>query len=148
MQKGPLSSQGSGYNRHMVTLDGSEGDSRLETAELECLVTSLTTLDQIAEYSYAKSLRGSHVSSVSDPEKLAAYAKLALPAVIPFGARFLARGNAVIAREQGVKGRTVVVEYPSLENATAAYDSAGYAEALKALGDGAVRDFRLVEGVE
>jgi uncharacterized protein (DUF1330 family) len=86
--------------------------------------------------------------SVSDPEKLAAYAKLALPAVIPFGARFLARGNAVIAREQGVKGRTVVVEYPSLENATAAYDSAGYAEALKALGDGAVRDFRLVEGVE
>ena len=86
--------------------------------------------------------------SVSDPEKLAAYAKLALPAVIPFGARFLARGNAVIAREQGVKGRTVVVEYPSLENATAAYDSAGYAEALEALGDGAVRDFRLVEGVE
>ena len=62
MQKGPLSSQGSGYNRHMVTLDGSEGDSRLETAELECLVTSLTTLDQIAEYSYAKSLRGSHLS--------------------------------------------------------------------------------------
>jgi hypothetical protein len=46
----------------MVTLDGSEGDSRLETAELECLVTSLTTLDQIAEYSYAKSLRGSHLS--------------------------------------------------------------------------------------
>ena len=43
--------------------------------------------------------------SVSDPEKLAAYAKLALPAVIPFGARFLARGNAVVAREQGVKER-------------------------------------------
>ena len=37
---------------------------------------------------------------VSDPEKLAAYAKLALPAVTPFGARFLARGNAAVAREQ------------------------------------------------
>ena len=86
--------------------------------------------------------------SISDPEKLAAYAKLALPAVIPFGARFLARGNAAVAREQGVEERIVVVEYPSLDKATAAYDSAAYAEALKALGDGAVRDFRIVEGLE
>jgi uncharacterized protein (DUF1330 family) len=86
--------------------------------------------------------------SVSNPEKLAAYAKLALPAVIPFDARILARGDAAVAREQGLKERTVVVEYPSLEKATAAYDSAGYAEALNALGDGAVRDFRIVEGVE
>ena len=86
--------------------------------------------------------------SISDPEKLAAYAKLALPALVPFGARFLARGNAVVAREQGVKERTVVVEYPSLEKATAAYDSPAYAEALNALGDGAVRDFRIVEGIE
>jgi uncharacterized protein (DUF1330 family) len=86
--------------------------------------------------------------SVSDPEKLAAYAMLALPAVLPFGARVLARGDAVVAREQGLKQRSVVVEYPSLEKATAAYDSAAYAEALKALGAGAVRDFRIVEGVE
>ena len=85
---------------------------------------------------------------VSDPEKLAAYAKLAGPAVAPFGARFLARGNAVVAREQGVKERAVVAEYPSLEQAIAAYDSPAYAEALKALGDGAVRDFRIVEGAE
>jgi uncharacterized protein (DUF1330 family) len=86
--------------------------------------------------------------SVSDPEKLSAYAKLAGPAIAPFGARFLARGNAVVAREQGVKERTVVAEYPSLEKAIAAYDSAAYALALKALGDGALRDFRIVEGVE
>jgi uncharacterized protein (DUF1330 family) len=85
--------------------------------------------------------------SVSDPEKLAAYAKLAGPAVAPFGARFLARGNAAVARER-VKERTVVVGYPNLEKATAAYDSPAYAEALKALGDGAVRDLRIVEGVE
>jgi uncharacterized protein (DUF1330 family) len=32
--------------------------------------------------------------------------------------------------EQGVKERTVVVEYPSLEKATAAYNSAAYAKAL------------------
>ena len=86
--------------------------------------------------------------SLSDPEKLAAYAKLAVPAVLPFGARILPRGNAAVAREHGLKERTVVVEYPSLEKATAAYDSAAYAEALKALGDGTVRDFRIVEGIE
>jgi uncharacterized protein (DUF1330 family) len=86
--------------------------------------------------------------SVSDPQKLAAYAKLAGPAVAPFGARFLARGDAVVAREKGLRKRTVVAEYPSLEKAIAAYDSPAYGEALKALGDGAVRDFRIVEGVE
>jgi hypothetical protein len=40
--------------------------------------------------------------SISDPEKLAAYARLALPAVTSFG-----RGEAPIAREQGLKGRSV-----------------------------------------
>jgi uncharacterized protein (DUF1330 family) len=45
--------------------------------------------------------------SVSDPQKLAAYAELALPAVMPFGARILARGNAAVVREHGLKERTV-----------------------------------------
>ena len=90
----------------------------------------------------------SPIAQFSDPQKLAAYAELALPAVKPFGARILVRGNAAVAREHGLKERTVVTEFPSLEKASAAYDSAGYAEALKALGDGAVRDFRIVEGVE
>src|ERR1700730_3390906 len=72
--------------------------------------------------------------SISDAEKLAAYAKLAGPAVAPFGARFLARGIAAVAREHGVKERTVVVEYPSLDKARSAYASPAYAEALKALG--------------
>jgi uncharacterized protein (DUF1330 family) len=86
--------------------------------------------------------------SISDPQKLAAYAKLALPAVAPFGARILARGDAAVALEHGLKQRIVVVEYPSLEKAITAYSSAAYGEALKALGDGAVRDFRIVEGVD
>jgi uncharacterized protein (DUF1330 family) len=42
--------------------------------------------------------------SISDPEKLAAYAKLAGPAVASFGARFLARGNTAGARlKRGLK---------------------------------------------
>jgi uncharacterized protein (DUF1330 family) len=71
--------------------------------------------------------------SVSDPRKLAAYAELAIPALTPFGARVLARGNAAVAFEHGLKQRTVIVEYPSLEKAIAAYNSAAYREALKAL---------------
>src|ERR1700751_5389431 len=86
--------------------------------------------------------------SVSDPQKLAAYAGLAIPALTPFGARVLARGNATGGFEHGLKERTVVVEYPSLEKAVASYNSAAYREALKALGDGAVRDIRIVEGLE
>jgi uncharacterized protein (DUF1330 family) len=48
--------------------------------------------------------------SVSDPEKLASYAKLALPAVLPFGARVLARGDAVVAREQGAEASNLLRE--------------------------------------
>ena len=44
--------------------------------------------------------------------------------------------------------RIVISEFPSLEKANAAYNSPAYAEALKALGDGAVRDVRIVEGLE
>ena len=86
--------------------------------------------------------------SVSDPQKLAAYAELAIPALTPFGVRVLARRNAAVAFQHGLKERTVIVEYPSLEKAIAAYNSAAYREALKALGDVAVRHIRIVEGLE
>jgi uncharacterized protein (DUF1330 family) len=86
--------------------------------------------------------------SISDPQKLAAYAKLAPAATAPFGARYLARGTAAAAYEDGLKERIVITEFPSLENAKAAHDSRAYKEALKALGDGAVRDVRIVEALE
>ena len=86
--------------------------------------------------------------SISDPQKLAAYAKLLPGAMASFGGRFLARGNAAAAYERGLKERVVIVEYPGLEKAIAAHDSPAYQEALKALGDGAVRDVRIVEGFE
>jgi uncharacterized protein (DUF1330 family) len=56
--------------------------------------------------------------------------------------------TSATAYERGLKERVTIVEYPSLEKAIAAYDSPAYKEALKALGDGAVRDFRIVEGLE
>lgn len=85
---------------------------------------------------------------ISDPEKLAAYAKLATIATAPFGSRYLARGMPASAYEAGLMERLVITEYPSLAKAVAAYESPGYQEALKALGNAAVRDIRFVEGTE
>jgi len=85
--------------------------------------------------------------AIKDPEKLAAYAKLAAPSIQQSGGRFVVRGPAAKSYEQGHLQRTVIVEFESLAAAIAARESAGYQEALRALGDGVVRDFRIVEGV-
>jgi hypothetical protein len=47
------------------------------------------------------------------PHKLAAYGKLAIPAFEPFGARLLARGNAVPAYDRVLKERIL---FPRREN--------------------------------
>ena len=85
---------------------------------------------------------------IKDPAKVAAYAKLAPAALAKYGVRYLARGNPAAAFEAGRKERIVMSEFPSVEQAIAAHNSPEYGEALKALGDGAVRDIRIVEGVE
>jgi uncharacterized protein (DUF1330 family) len=85
--------------------------------------------------------------SISNPDALAAYAKLAGPAIQGAGGRFLARGVAAKCYESGLLQRTVLIEFDSVAAAEAAHDSPGYQEALRALGDGADRDMRIVEGV-
>ena len=86
--------------------------------------------------------------SIKDPDKLAAYAKLAPPATTKFGAKYLCRGLPQMTYEAGQKERIVITEFPSLKDAIAAHDSPGYQDALKALGDGAVRDIRIIEALE
>lgn len=85
---------------------------------------------------------------IHDEEKLAAYLKLAGPAIEAAGATFLARGPAAKVYEAGVQQRTTLVEFKSLEAAIAFHDSPAYQAALKALGDGVTRDLRFVEGLE
>jgi uncharacterized protein (DUF1330 family) len=84
--------------------------------------------------------------AVHDPEKLAAYAKLAAPAIERGGGRFLARGKAAQAYEAGRLDRTVLIEFDSVAQAIATHDSPAYQEALRALGDAVERDLRIVEG--
>ena len=86
--------------------------------------------------------------SISNPEALAGYAKLAGPAIQAAGGRFLARGTAAKAYEAGVVQRVVIIEFDSVEKAAAAHDSKAYQAALEILGNGADRDLRIVEGVE
>ena len=85
--------------------------------------------------------------AVKHPEKLAAYAALAGPAITAGGGRFLARGAPAKVYENGLQQRTVLIEFDSVQQATAAHDSPAYQAALAALGDGADRDIRIVEGL-
>jgi uncharacterized protein DUF1330 len=121
--------------------DASEGASRLKQLVFESLLhrCSLAGCDNNAWFLYfskgklgrpvpqenrkerdAQGVHCDEYSSISDPQKLEAYAKIGPAAVAPFGARILARGNAAAAYEYGLKERIVIVEYPSLEKAIAA----------------------------
>lgn len=83
--------------------------------------------------------------AISDAAALTEYAKLAGPALTAAGGRFLARGMPSVVYEAGLKERSVLIEFDSVEQAVAAHDSPGYKAALKALGDGAKRDIRIIE---
>jgi uncharacterized protein (DUF1330 family) len=85
--------------------------------------------------------------TVSDPDALAAYAKLAGPALSSAGGKFLARGTPAQTYEAGIKQRLVIIEFDSVEAAKAAHDSPGYTEALRVFGTCAERDLRIIEGV-
>ncbi len=85
--------------------------------------------------------------SISDPNAFAEYAKLAGPAITAAGGRFLVRGTAAKAYDDGMIQRTVIVEFDSVEKAIAAHDGPGYQAALKVLGKACKRDQRIVEGL-
>jgi uncharacterized protein (DUF1330 family) len=85
--------------------------------------------------------------SISDPAALQRYVALAGPALAKAGGRLLVRGTAAKAYEAGLQQRVVMLEFESVQQAIAAYESADYKVALKELGNAAERDLRIVEGV-
>ncbi len=84
--------------------------------------------------------------SVSDPAKLAAYIDAAAPVLAASGVRYVVRGMPTKTYEAGVQERTVVIEFESIARAIEVYESAEYQAAIRAMGDGAERDVRIVEG--
>jgi uncharacterized protein (DUF1330 family) len=85
---------------------------------------------------------------ITDEAKVAAYAQLAGPALRAAGGTFVARGLPEQTYEAGEKSRTVLIAFDSVEDACAAHDSPAYQEALVVLDGGAVRDIRIVPGVD
>jgi uncharacterized protein (DUF1330 family) len=82
----------------------------------------------------------------SDPQAMARYRDLAQVAVANFGGRYLVRG----APYEVVEGdwqpqRLVIVEFPSMENAKAFYDSPEYRVAREARAGVSDFDMLLVE---
>jgi len=96
----------------------------------------------------AKAYWVSAYRSITDPEALAAYARLAAPALLKAGGRFLARGIPSQVYESGLSQRVVLVAFDSVAQAIAAHDSPEYQEALRVLGSAADRDLRIIEGLD
>ena len=84
--------------------------------------------------------------SISNEEKLKEYAVKAKAAVEKYKGKFLIRGGKSINNE-GVKSpRTVVIEFPSYNEANSFYNSKEYQEAHSILKGYAVRQHQTIEG--
>lgn len=88
-----------------------------------------------------------HVT-IDDPQIYETYKAANAAVFAQYGAKFLVRGGGQDVREGATRGRTVVIEFPSLEAATACYDSNAY-QAAKALRDPISQgDMMIVEGYD
>jgi uncharacterized protein (DUF1330 family) len=85
---------------------------------------------------------------VRDPEIYAKYREANAAPFARYGARFIVRGGPQTEMEGHSRARTVVIEFPSLEAATACFHSAEY-QAAKAIRDPiSSADLVIVEGYE
>lgn len=82
-----------------------------------------------------------------DPEGYKDYVAAAKPAFEKHGARFLARGGAFHGEEGTARARNVVIEFASLADAKACYDSPEYQRAKAIRQRHAEAEIVLVEGV-
>ena len=85
---------------------------------------------------------------VRDPERYKDYVTTAAPAMERHGARFLARGGPFHDLEGPARARNVVIEFPSMEEALACYNSPEYQEAMAVRQEVSEAELLIVEGVE
>ena len=84
--------------------------------------------------------------NITNAEKLKEYAVKARVAVESFNGKFLIRGGRSKSKEGEKSPRTVVIEFPSYNEANAFYQSKEYQDAHSILKDHAERQFQIVEG--
>lgn len=85
---------------------------------------------------------------VFDPVAYEEYRKRNGVAFAKYGARFLVRGGTHEAVEGALKGRHVVVEFPSYQAALDCYNSPEYAEAMRYRTPVSAGDFVIIEGYD
>ena len=85
--------------------------------------------------------------SITNEDKLKEYAVKARAAVEKYKGKFLIRGGKTTTNEGDASPRTVVIEFPSYEEANLFYNSKEYQEAHDVLKRHAVRHHQTVEGV-
>ncbi len=85
--------------------------------------------------------------SITNEDKLKEYAVKARAAVEKYKGNFLIRGGKTTTNEGEVSPRTVVIEFPSYEEANSFYNSKEYQEAHDILKGHAVRHHQTVEGI-
>jgi uncharacterized protein (DUF1330 family) len=84
---------------------------------------------------------------VRDPEVYKQYVETAKPAFERHGAKFLARGGRTEALQGTARARNVLIEFPSMEEAVACWNSPEYTKAREIRGPVSTGEFVLVEGV-
>ena len=84
--------------------------------------------------------------SISNEEKLKEYAVKARAAVEKYAGKFLIRGGRSSTNEGDKSPRTVVIEFPSYNEANLFYNSKEYQEAHDVLKGHAVRHHQTIEG--
>ena len=85
--------------------------------------------------------------NIASQEKLKEYAVKARVAVEKYKGKFLIRGGKSTINEGDKSPRTVVIEFPSYDEANNFYQSKEYQEAHIILKGHAERQFQIVEGV-
>ena len=85
--------------------------------------------------------------SITNKEKLKEYAIKAKVAVEKYEGKFLIRGGESTIKEGDKSPRTVVIEFPSYNEAITFYQSKEYQDAHSILKGHVERQFQLVEGV-
>jgi uncharacterized protein (DUF1330 family) len=87
------------------------------------------------------------ITDISDPASLGQYAEQIPPLVEKYGGRYIARGPAQVLEGEHQPQMLVIVEFPSMEQMQAMYDSDDYAPLMALRQRGSSCNFLGVEGV-
>ena len=84
---------------------------------------------------------------IKNPENIKKYAEKATPAIQKYKSKILSRGGKIETIE-GIKSpRTVLIEFPSMEDALNCYNSREYQDAMKISKGEFNRHIQIVEGI-